>query len=83
LGTDYIDLYIIHRWDSSTPIKETLQALHDVVAAGKVRMFRLACAPRWTLRSSTKVATKAAARPTATRWSTAARVPTQEGRGRL
>ena len=37
LGTDYIDLYIIHRWDSSTPIKETLQALHDVVAAGKVR----------------------------------------------
>ena len=37
LGTDYIDLYQIHRWDSSTPIKETLQALHDVVAAGKVR----------------------------------------------
>jgi 1-deoxyxylulose-5-phosphate synthase len=37
LGTDYIDLYTIHRWDSSTPIKETLQALHDVVVAGKVR----------------------------------------------
>ena len=35
LGTDYIDLYIIHRWDSSTPIKETLEALHDVVVAGK------------------------------------------------
>ena len=39
-------------------------------------MSRLACAPRWTLRSSTKVATKAVARPTATRWSTAARIPT-------
>jgi 1-deoxyxylulose-5-phosphate synthase len=37
LGTDYIDLYIIHRWDSGTPIEETLQALHDVVAAGKAR----------------------------------------------
>ena len=37
LGTDYVDLYIIHRWDSGTPIEETLQALHDVVAAGKVR----------------------------------------------
>ncbi|MET0225467.1 MAG: aldo/keto reductase, partial [Dokdonella sp.] len=37
LGTDYIDLYQIHRWDSRTPIEETLQALHDVVKAGKVR----------------------------------------------
>jgi aryl-alcohol dehydrogenase-like predicted oxidoreductase len=37
LGTDYIDLYIIHRWDSGTPIEETLHALHDVVAAGKAR----------------------------------------------
>jgi 1-deoxyxylulose-5-phosphate synthase len=37
LGTDYIDLYIIHRWDSGTPIEETLQALHDVVAGGKAR----------------------------------------------
>jgi 1-deoxyxylulose-5-phosphate synthase len=37
LGTDYVDLYIIHRWDSGTPIEESLQALHDVVAAGKVR----------------------------------------------
>jgi len=37
LGTDYIDLYQIHRWDPATPIEETLQALHDVVAAGKVR----------------------------------------------
>jgi 1-deoxyxylulose-5-phosphate synthase len=37
LGTDYVDLYIIHRWDSGTPIEESLQALHDVVTAGKVR----------------------------------------------
>lgn len=37
LGTDYIDLYQIHRWDYNTPIEETLEALHDVVRAGKVR----------------------------------------------
>ncbi|MBX3510070.1 MAG: aldo/keto reductase [Hyphomonadaceae bacterium] len=35
LGTDYIDLYQIHRWDNATPIEETLEALHDVVKAGK------------------------------------------------
>jgi aryl-alcohol dehydrogenase (NADP+) len=37
LGTDYIDLYQIHRWDYETPIEETLQALHDLVRSGKVR----------------------------------------------
>lgn len=37
LDTDYIDLYQIHRWDNTTPIEETLEALHDVVKAGKVR----------------------------------------------
>lgn len=35
LGTDYVDLYYIHRWDASTPIEETMEALHDVVRAGK------------------------------------------------
>lgn len=35
LGTDYVDLYQIHRWDKQTPIEETLEALHDVVKAGK------------------------------------------------
>jgi 1-deoxyxylulose-5-phosphate synthase len=35
LGTDYVDLYQIHRWDPQTPIEETLEALHDVVKAGK------------------------------------------------
>ncbi len=37
LGTDYVDLYQIHRWDYETPIEETLEALHDIVRAGKVR----------------------------------------------
>ena len=37
LNTDYIDLYIIHRWDYHTPIEETMAALHDVVKAGKAR----------------------------------------------
>jgi aryl-alcohol dehydrogenase (NADP+) len=37
LGTDYIDLYQIHRWDYNTPIEETLEALHDLVKSGKVR----------------------------------------------
>ncbi|MDB6085522.1 MAG: alcohol dehydrogenase, partial [Gammaproteobacteria bacterium] len=37
LGTDYVDLYQIHRWDYTTPIEETLEALHDVVKAGKAR----------------------------------------------
>jgi aryl-alcohol dehydrogenase-like predicted oxidoreductase len=37
LGTDYVDLYQIHRWDYDTPIEETLEALHDLVKAGKVR----------------------------------------------
>lgn len=37
LQTDYVDLYIIHRWDPFTPIEETMEALHDVVKAGKSR----------------------------------------------
>jgi aryl-alcohol dehydrogenase-like predicted oxidoreductase len=37
LGTDYVDLYITHRWDYNTPIEETMEALHDVVKAGKAR----------------------------------------------
>ena len=37
LGTDYVDLYQIHRWDYGTPIEETLETLHDVVKAGKAR----------------------------------------------
>ena len=37
LGTDYLDLYIIHRFDYSTPIEETIEALDSLVKAGKVR----------------------------------------------
>ncbi|GBQ93579.1 oxidoreductase [Gluconacetobacter liquefaciens] len=37
LGTDYVDLYQIHRWDYGTPIEETMEALHDIVKAGKAR----------------------------------------------
>src|SRR4029078_1211989 len=37
LGMDYVDLYQIHRWDRTTPIAETMEALHDVVKAGKAR----------------------------------------------
>jgi aryl-alcohol dehydrogenase (NADP+) len=37
LGTDYVDLYQIHRWDDKTPIEETMEALHDVVRSGKAR----------------------------------------------
>ncbi|TPE47713.1 aldo/keto reductase [Amaricoccus solimangrovi] len=37
LGTDHVDVYMIHRWDYATPLEETLEALHDVVKAGKAR----------------------------------------------
>ncbi|HEV2241463.1 MAG TPA: aldo/keto reductase, partial [Streptosporangiaceae bacterium] len=37
LGTDYVDLYQIHRWDYRTPVEETMEALHDIVRAGKAR----------------------------------------------
>lgn len=47
LGTDYIDLYQIHRWDYTTPIEETLEALHDVVKAGKVRYIGASSMHAW------------------------------------
>ncbi len=40
LKTDYVDIYQIHRWDYNTPIEETMEALHDIVKAGKVRVYR-------------------------------------------
>ena len=43
LGTDYLDLYIIHRFDYETPIEETMEALHDLVKAGKVRASFTIC----------------------------------------
>ena len=47
LGTDYVDLYQIHRWDSATPIEETLEALHDVVKAGKARYIGASSMHAW------------------------------------
>ena len=47
LGTDYIDLYQIHRWDARTPIEETLEALHDVVKAGKARYIGASSMYAW------------------------------------
>jgi aryl-alcohol dehydrogenase (NADP+) len=47
LGMDYVDLYQIHRWDSETPIEETLSALHDVVRAGKARYIGASSMAAW------------------------------------
>ncbi|GAB2892126.1 aldo/keto reductase [Paraburkholderia jirisanensis] len=47
LGTDYVDLYQIHRWDHGTPIEETLEALHDVVKAGKARYIGASSMYAW------------------------------------
>jgi 1-deoxyxylulose-5-phosphate synthase len=47
LGTDYVDLYQIHRWDSGTPIEETLATLDDVVKAGKVRYIGASSMYAW------------------------------------
>ena len=47
LGTDYVDLYQIHRFDPDTPIEETLEALHDVVRAGKARYLGASSMPAW------------------------------------
>jgi aryl-alcohol dehydrogenase-like predicted oxidoreductase len=47
LGTDYIDLYQIHRFDGETPVEETMQALHDIVKAGKVRYIGASSMYAW------------------------------------
>jgi 1-deoxyxylulose-5-phosphate synthase len=47
LGTEYVDLYQIHRWDYETPIEETLEALHDAVKAGKVRYIGASSMHAW------------------------------------
>lgn len=47
LDTDYVDLYQIHRWDYSTPIEETMEALHDVVKAGKARYIGASSMYAW------------------------------------
>ncbi|WP_263382802.1 aldo/keto reductase [Granulicella arctica] len=58
LGTDYVDLYQIHRWDPETPIEETLEALHDVVKAGKVRYIGASSMYAWQFAKSLYLADK-------------------------
>ena len=56
LGTDHVDLYQIHRWDPRTPIEETMEALHDVVKAGKVRYIGASSMYAWQFSKALHVA---------------------------
>ncbi|MGN6610977.1 MAG: aldo/keto reductase [Angustibacter sp.] len=56
LGTDYVDLYQIHRWDPHTPIEETMEALHDVVRAGKARYLGASSMAAWQFAKAQHVA---------------------------
>ena len=56
LGTDFVDLYQIHRWDDHTPIEETMQALHDVVRAGKARYLGASSMFAWQFAKAQEVA---------------------------
>ncbi|MEC0204420.1 aldo/keto reductase [Paenibacillus lautus] len=58
LGTDYVDLYQIHRWDYDTPIEETMEALHDVVKAGKARYIGASAMYAWQFLKAQHVAEK-------------------------
>jgi aryl-alcohol dehydrogenase-like predicted oxidoreductase len=58
LGTDYVDLYQIHRWDYNTPIEETMEALHDLVRAGKVRYIGASAMYAWQFLKALNVAEK-------------------------
>jgi aryl-alcohol dehydrogenase-like predicted oxidoreductase len=58
LGTDYVDLYIIHRWDYNTPIEETMEALHDLVKAGKTRYIGASAMYAWQFQKALHVAEK-------------------------
>ncbi len=56
LGMDYVDLYQIHRWDYTTPIEETMEALHDVVKAGKARYIGASSMFAWQFAKAQHVA---------------------------
>jgi aryl-alcohol dehydrogenase-like predicted oxidoreductase len=56
LGLDYVDLYQIHRWDDRTPIEETMEALHDVVRAGKARYIGASSMSAWQFAKAQAVA---------------------------
>ena len=53
---DYVDLYQVHRWDYGTPIEETMEALHDVVKAGKVRYIGASAMWAWQFQKALHVA---------------------------
>src|SRR6187431_1916638 len=55
-GTDYVDLYQIHRWDYETPIEETMEALHDIVRAGKARYIGASAMWAWQFQKAQHVA---------------------------
>jgi aryl-alcohol dehydrogenase-like predicted oxidoreductase len=56
LGMDYVDLYQIHRWDKLTPIEETMEALHDIVRAGKARYIGASSMYAWQFARAQHVA---------------------------
>ncbi|MEH0108592.1 aldo/keto reductase [Tersicoccus sp. MR15.9] len=56
LGTDWVDLYQIHRWDPHTPIEETMEALHDVVKSGKARYLGASSMWAWQFAKAQEVA---------------------------
>jgi 1-deoxyxylulose-5-phosphate synthase len=56
LGTDYVDLYQIHRWDDETPIEETMRALHEVVQAGKARYIGASSMAAWQFAKAQHIA---------------------------
>src|SRR4030095_6063556 len=58
LGTDYVDLYQIHRWDYNTPIEETMEALHDVVKVGKARYIGASAMYAWQFLKALHIAEK-------------------------
>ena len=58
LGTDYVDLYQIHRWDPATPIEETMEALHDVVRMGKARYLGASSMHAWQFAKAQHLAEK-------------------------
>ena len=63
LGTDYVDLYQIHRWDPRTPVLETMEALHDVVKAGKARYIGASSMWAWQFSKAQHLARAAGLTP--------------------
>jgi 1-deoxyxylulose-5-phosphate synthase len=58
LGVDHVDLYQVHRWDPETPIEETMEALHDVVRAGKARYIGASSMAAWQFANAQHVAAR-------------------------